>query len=353
MTTLLNIGLILPTRGAPGSGIWDDALDACLLKLDNHSHVTGDGVPIATAALNINADLPFHSFAATGVKAIKFTQVASGSMSTYPGSFYLADDDEYYVRKSTGTPVKLTNGNGLNMSLLGGIVGDYAAASAALYYDDTAEAYRLLEAAPGANSWSYLKAGGFDLYQHAIGIATFIGLRSPSALAASYNLTLPGALPSATAVLQVSTAGLVTFSTTEPDLGHGDRVASACVIDGLYDGSLAWDTSNVYAVSSAAGAVWKGVAFRTGDRIKTATATIRGNSVCIINVELLIVKADGATVFSINAGDIPDGNWTTSTPGAAIGYALVAGDAVYVHVSMDGTGGRVKNVAVTYDHPHP
>ncbi len=133
-------------------------------------------------------------------------------------------------------------------------------------------------------------------------------------------------------------------------LKHGDRVKSACVIDGLYNGALSWNTSNAYAASSAAGEVWKSVPFTVGDRIKTATATVYGNSSVIATVELLIVKADGTTVFAV-VGSTPAAAWSQTTAGVAINYTLAAGDAVYVHVAFDATGGRVKNVSVTYDRP--
>ena len=38
----------------------------------------------------------------------------------------------------------MTSGGTLNISIVGGILGDYAAAAAAVYYDDSAQAYRFL-----------------------------------------------------------------------------------------------------------------------------------------------------------------------------------------------------------------
>ena len=59
MTTLPMMGLDLPVRGAPGSGVWDDTLDADLALIDSHNHSTGQGTAVPTAGININADLTF------------------------------------------------------------------------------------------------------------------------------------------------------------------------------------------------------------------------------------------------------------------------------------------------------
>ena len=41
MTTLPQMGLVIPTQGAAGAGEWDDVLDDNLALIDSHRHVTG------------------------------------------------------------------------------------------------------------------------------------------------------------------------------------------------------------------------------------------------------------------------------------------------------------------------
>ncbi len=49
----------------PGPG-WASDLEAMKLLLDAHTHVSGQGLPVPTAGLNINANLPLGGNLITG-----------------------------------------------------------------------------------------------------------------------------------------------------------------------------------------------------------------------------------------------------------------------------------------------
>lgn len=202
-----NMSLQVPTLdGDPG--VWDNQINASFEILDSHTHQTGSGVPIETAALNINADLPFAGYAAINLGAASFGTRASHNTAR---SFWVrSSDGELMWRTNAGVNVQVTSGTGLNMSLIGGIAGDYAAAGASLYYDDANEVYRFLETAPLPNDWSRIACGDIDLYEHDSGIANRVRLRSPGSLAASYQVTLPAALPGAKRLLQLDSSGVMT-----------------------------------------------------------------------------------------------------------------------------------------------
>lgn len=206
-TTTANMGLSKPTLGGD-AGTWDDQNNATIDKVDAHRHVPGEGVAVPTAGLNINADLTFAGNALTNVKAMAFATQASYTVSK--SLWVKTSDNELYWRNGSGIDVKMTSGGTLNVASVGGIVGDYAAVGAAVYYDDTAQAYRFLEAAPLPNSWSRVQCGDLDLYEHASGISNRVRIASPTGLAASYAITLPAALPASTSVMHLSAAGAVT-----------------------------------------------------------------------------------------------------------------------------------------------
>lgn len=223
-TTTAQMLLTLPDLNAE-PGVWDTHLNASLARIDLHDHSASLGVKVKPNGMDINSDLTFAGFSALNLRAAGFAVQAAGAVNR--SLWVNTSNDELYWRTSAGADVKLTSGTTLNMSLVGGITGDYAAAGAALYYDDAAEAYRFLEAAPLPNDWSYVKAGGVDLYEHASSISNFIGLRSPAALAASYNLTFPAALPGSTLLQQVSSAGVISWSNT---IGEAVAMSSSLTV---------------------------------------------------------------------------------------------------------------------------
>ena len=111
----------------------------------------------------------------------------------------------------------------------GGIAGDYIAASAQVYYDDANKTYRFLEAAP-PNNWSYIACGGVDLYQQGLGITNRVRLSSPNALAASYECVFPAGLPADTSLIQITSAGVMTFTNT---IGKPVAMTSTLSVTGL------------------------------------------------------------------------------------------------------------------------
>lgn len=359
-TTTPNMGLSKPTLGAD-PGTWDDQNNASLDRVDIHNHTSGLGVRIPPGGLNINTDLTFAGNAATNLKAVNFFAQAyyDTNLALWVNS---ATNDLYYRR--AGTDHRLTVNGVLNLSLVGGITGDYAAASAALYYDDTAEAYRFLEAAPSPNDWSYVKAGGFDLYEHASGISNFIGLRSPAALAASYNLTLPGALPASTVLAQVSSAGVVTFANTTITMAsnqdvivsgtgafkHGDRVLLLSGTSAVY--SANWAQSGTFSLdSSSTTPADLFIPLRAGERVKSFSIAVAGNGVADVAI--------AATVITMTLGATGIGSTLVSNPGASFtanafdctDTTLASGEALVLTFTPNATGIKIGNVSVTYDRP--
>jgi hypothetical protein len=212
MPTYPQMPLIMPTVGG-SSGTWASLLQAAFLALDGHRHEgTGaGGAKIHPASMDIDANLSFAGWHITNLGAIQFsavTALAAGTKCVFVNSA----DNELYWRTNTGTNVKITSGNGLNLVFAGGIGGDYAAVAAALNYDNGGARYTLKGAA-GTN-WARVAAGEVRIHEHGTSNSNFIALSVPAALAVQYTLTLPGALPGSTQLAQVSAAGVITYSNT-------------------------------------------------------------------------------------------------------------------------------------------
>lgn len=307
-----HMGLTLPTVGG-STGTWGTTTNDNEELIDAHDHTTGKGVPIPTAGLDIDADLTFAGNAAINLKAAQMT--AQASAPALNRSIWVDTSGDLYYRNAAGTSVQITSGGQLDVSSVGGIAGDYAAAGASLYYDDAADTYRFLSAAPLPNVWSSVSAGDIDLYEKASGITNRVRLKSPAALAASYTVTLPAAVPAQARPVAVGTTGTLVF-------GHGEYTRHVGILEAIIEpGASRWTAdfrvttgaaqASNWACTGGAGALvlWYPVPLLVGERIKTIRARVL--DVIGSTVTLRLFKTDiannsqsqvGATITSDNSG---------------------------------------------------
>lgn len=212
MTTLPNLNLTLPTRGAPGSGLWGDTEDNNLTLLDAHDHSSGKGVRIKTAGIAIDADLSFSSlYAPTALNRITFSSIAA--LSSNNKSLFVSNaDNELYWRSNAGANVKLTSGSSLNVAAFtGGIGGDYTAVGAAVAFDDANDRYTFKQQ---GGVWARMASGEVRILETGTSETVYVGQAAPAALAASYTMTWPTANPGATSVAQIDSTGQWSFTNT-------------------------------------------------------------------------------------------------------------------------------------------
>jgi len=218
MPTTANMTLVLPTEG-DSNDIWDTILNTAFGLIDEHDHTTGKGVKVPSAALNINADVSWASggvnYAITDAKAVDFAAVAATSVSSLAGALFVnsSDANNLYFRTVSGTNVKITDGTTLNVSIVGGIGGDYSSIGALLDYDDATDTYRFRQQTSAAvrqyakmanadiKLFEYIAAGGASVPTNAV------TLKSPAALGAGYSVTFPAAVPASTNLVTMTSAG--------------------------------------------------------------------------------------------------------------------------------------------------
>lgn len=209
MPTLPNMSIITPTLGGD-SGQWDDKINAGFGLVDAHDHSSGKGVTVKTAGLEINADLTIAGYALTNVGKTAFTAVAalaSGSKTLFVSSA----NNELYWRSNAGTNVQLTSGSSINTSLVGGIGGDYSTVGADLDYSDAAKTYtHKIE----TGTWARVASGPVRIYEYNTSESVYVEHAIDAALASSYTVTWPAAVPASTAIVQITSAGVVSFSNT-------------------------------------------------------------------------------------------------------------------------------------------
>lgn len=388
MATLPNLGIVEPVLGGD-NGTWDDRLNAALQLIDAHDHTSGKGLRIRTDALNIDEDLTFAGFGATNVGRVGFTAVAA--LSTGARALYVdTADNELYWRTNAGVNVKLTSGTSINTTLVGGIVGDYTAVNAEVAYEDANDRYTFKQQG-SPKPWARVMCGGLQLAEFNTNESLFVRLIAPAALASSYDVTWPTAPPAATAIVQMSSAGVLSASNTVVELdvanastfnddvtvsgeihgestlvvdgkasllgahAHGDRVLNispAAIV--AISGGNSFNFAPARTVLSAGGTMSCAIPLKEGDRIKSVTFARFGDGVVDITAgNVVSTSASGVdtnlatslTVTNVAAA------WTDSTITVTTPTALAAGAVLTLFVTGNAANLAVGAIRVTYDRP--
>jgi hypothetical protein len=100
------MGLQIPVVGDAGTGYATNISNA-LSTLDSHNHTSGKGVLVPTAGLNINADLAFGGFQATGLLSTVFNQLANTTTNLTNQAFTNVLGRPYW-RDNSGTIKQVT-----------------------------------------------------------------------------------------------------------------------------------------------------------------------------------------------------------------------------------------------------
>jgi len=209
MTTLPNMSIVLPDVGGDVDA-WGTKLNAALSLIDPHDHTSGKGVLITTAAINIDGDLSFAGHGATVLGRAAFTAITAPTTG-FRTLFVNSADNELYWRTNAGTNVKLTSGASINVSLVGGIVGDYATVGAEVAYSDADDRYTFKQQG-SPKPWAGLASGAVRIFDTGTTVANGILIRSPSLLVAPYEIQLPSTLPAAENILVINQFGVMNAS---------------------------------------------------------------------------------------------------------------------------------------------
>lgn len=238
--------LTLPDVGAGGTPgtTWASYLNTALTTIDLHDHTSGKGTQVPTAGLSIDADLDFNT---NGILDTEFVQLSTLVAKPTPTVTLYSKGVDLYFQDGSGNEVRITQSAALAGSASSGFGGDYGLGDELATYSDLTKTYSFLQdTSPSVPAKLY----SADI---SIGEATtspnVITIKSPTSLAASYNLTLPTALPASTKKLQVSSSGVMSFYT--------DPVADYCVYDGPSGASVSYNTSTSWAALAISDTVFE------------------------------------------------------------------------------------------------
>lgn len=324
--TTPSLGLRQPIPGVCGAlGVeppgtsWLELINGSLGTLDQHTHSPGSGSPVPTAGLNINADLPFGGFNATGLRSARFA--AQGSPLALPtdlGCLYFSGVDAY---------VNDLNGNQIRLTSAGAIAGTPGSISGLV--SPAAASYT-----PASKLFAFSSSSGFAANLScgpvSIGDSQNSGgkactLQVPTGLASNYNLTLPAALPGSNGLLGISTSGqLSTFGVTSgSNLTLAGTLTVAGQISGVTDPTSAQQAATKNYVDTAS----RPVAVYSGNQ-----SLAHGAGATIVNFSSQAIDTNGAVtpgagwVFTVPAGQ--GGNYRVELFGDATGVTWAIGDTV-------------------------
>jgi len=385
----------LPTVGG-SVDVWGTLINTLLeQKVDSHDHTTGKGTKVPVAGLDINADLSFNSKRATTLNGVAFNAVGSDPVGVR--ELYSKAPGDLYWSNGAGTHVQLTTGGSINVASVAGIGGDYAGAGAAFDFIDASDSYTAKQQiGAGVRQWARLESADLRIYEFKAHPAAgpvpglFVGLASPAALAASYTLTFPGALPPAfKAVLQSDATGALSFSNSieQASLTGGATVSGLLTANtgitlaanqhvtisgtGLYrhptvtevvaphHGVESTGTTNCQANVGTGVVAWVGgaaawlvpIRVQVGKRITSTTFRFKGNGVQTLTWSLDVYK-DGAVVVNLGAGGpvAEPAAWATKNAYGG-SRAMLADEYVLLKATVNGAGPELGGIAVGIDQP--
>jgi hypothetical protein len=344
-TTTPNMGLTKPDPDG-SVGTWDTELNATIDLADAHDHTTGKGVKVPVAGLNINADLSFAGFGATGVKVVDLAAVLASEVTGYPTALFCnSADNELYWRTSGGVNVQITSGASLNAALLGGFTGDYGSGGSQADFNSGTSIFNFLRA---ANHRAFIDSSDIRLFQGTSGITNAVKLRSPNSLAASYDWIFPTALPASQKILQITSGGQVVASATA---GTTIVVPGGSVF-GFNDSTDPDGNAEIDADTDRL--FWK-VPLPVGKRWLSYRVLLDESLVAppIVTFQAATKTGTALTLVDTTVPSAGDGSIQTLSRTLASPITLAAGTAVLLRAVMNAVAGSaiIAWVEFTYDEP--
>lgn len=194
-----SLGLTLPTIG---SASWGGPVNTIFQTI-----ITAIEGTVSSGALLVNTNIDFSSYGATNLGPVRFLN-QSASLSGASNSLKLYTvSGELYFTDGSGTAIKLTDGGAVNLAGTGGITGaGYGVNDVELNWDGTYYNFK-----SGTSTYAPIQVDDLRLSD---GSSNFVTLEAEAGMSADYTLTIPASLPASTKLVQVSSAGIMSYSNT-------------------------------------------------------------------------------------------------------------------------------------------
>ncbi len=308
----ITLPTVLGTPGAEAAALINTAIRTCADRLESQ---------VTVAGLDINADLSLQSgvtpFGLVDVHRVSFYDQASAlSAVTYPQALYAVGSDLYF-NDDAGNQVRIVTGGGVDVSVAGGITGaGYGVSGVEVNWDGTNYKFK---SGSGADAYTSVVVDDV-LLRDASGNA--IRLAAPAGMAADYTATLPGAVPAANSVLVMTTAGVISHSTSPAALTiannghvtvsgtgqykHGSRF-QVLPFNAGHPESATWIVDGANALTfmnaTSGASMFLPVVLDAGKQITDITVYVRGDAVNRLTVTFWRSTFPGGAPVSIGSWD--------------------------------------------------
>lgn len=261
------MNLQLPIPGLCSGPEYAIDLDSALTLVDAHTHIPGQGLPIPTLGINLDADLAFNSFNAITLRTTRFiNQSAPLSLVTDLNEVYVVNG-ELFFNDGLGNQVQITLGGEVDVAGSGNIIG-MGGTSAAVVYTNINHTFSFYS---NTNTPAFMYMGPLTIGRNTANPFT-VTIQPSASQPADYTLTLPPALPASLALLTVNTSGTESFTTPDnstTSIVAGQLVANipsgmlmpfagSAIPSGwiLCDGSAVSRTGTTAALFTSIGTMW-------------------------------------------------------------------------------------------------
>lgn len=215
-----NMELPSPVVGVDPGPDYADNIDACLTLIDQHNHSPGYGVLITPDGLDINLDLPFNGNNATQLRSTRFNvQSSQLTQPTDINELYDFQGNLFFIDNS-GNQIQITSNGAVNATSSNIQSGTNRASFIA---------NQLVVQQNYTNNTPANVVGASFLFGNNVSNSNYLTLQPPSAMSASYSVTLPPPNTSGgTVFLEYDTSNNIILGTSAAggNVQPGDIIAS-------------------------------------------------------------------------------------------------------------------------------
>ncbi len=188
-----NMSLPVPVVGSESGPQYATDINNCMAIIDQHSHVSGSGVPITPSAMNINSALTINDNILYDIGTLTLT-AQSSTPANY--SIYASGSDLYFV-DGAGNNIRITQ-SGSVAGAAGTITGLPSGTASASYAAGTFTFQRATLTPANVDGASFILRNN---------VASSYGLTlAPPSLGSNYSLVLP-TIPAQTNVMTLDSSG--------------------------------------------------------------------------------------------------------------------------------------------------
>jgi hypothetical protein len=312
-----NMSLPIPVVGTQSGPQYAININDCLTIIDQHTHTPGSGVPITSAALNINADLSIGGNNLTSVKSVRMSPQSTTLVGASDlGCIYEVNDDLYY-NDANGTAIRITQ-NGAVAGTPGSIANLASPASASYVSASSKFVFQ-----SDVNTPAYIDVASI-LIRNLTASSNALTLEAPAAMGADFTITLPR-LPASKKIMTLTSAGAM----------NADYDVDGSTLE-VASNNIRVKASGIGTTQLADGSV---TAPKLGVNLTTTTFTSNGNWTCPTNVTQVILQGCGGGGGGASSGTGGAGGGGGGVSLNTLVVAVTPGVIYPITIGAGGAGG--------------